>query len=345
MNRDLEAMKNPFKRTKFKSLANMPNLGPDDIIGEGDSSIRYDLLTSSLRDEVDPNLPLCDTVFRALYHEVDWQKMYHAAGEVPRLVAVQGAIGDDFSKPVYRHPSDQAPPLLPFTKHVDIVRKEAEKLVGHELNHVLIQLYRTGNDYISEHSDKTLDIARGSSIVNASFGSQRTMRLRTKRSAKTGAGPSEPATDIGEAGKANVEALERQTQRIHMPHNSLFILGLETNRLWLHGITQDKRAPRDRSSEELANNSMRISLTFRKIATFLSTDEKFIWGQGAKTKTREGARECINEDKEQSEMLINAFGFENREGIGFLWNEVYGEGSDVLNMKAAVTDGYGGTSV
>jgi alkylated DNA repair dioxygenase AlkB len=334
-------VKNPFKGPKkFKNLSNMPSLGPSDAIGEGDSSIKYDLLPKDMRDEIDPSLPLSNTIFRAIYHEVQWQKMYHAAGEVPRLVAVQGAIDDDGSKPVYRHPSDQSPPLLPFTKYVNVVRQEAEKVIGHPLNHVLIQLYRSGQDYISEHSDKTLDILKGSSIVNASFGAQRTMRLRTKRSAKkdteSSAAPvppeGEPITKDGEADVST--GVERVTQRIHMPHNSLFILGLKTNRFWLHGINQDKRAERDRSPEELANNGMRISLTFRLIGTFLSADEQYIWGQGAKSKTKEDAEKCINADDAEANKMIDAFGFENKEGAGFDWDKVYGEGFDVLNMRA-----------
>jgi hypothetical protein len=34
------------------------------------------------------------------------------------------------------------------------------------LNHVPTQLYRTGSDCISEHSDKKIDVVRGSFIVN-----------------------------------------------------------------------------------------------------------------------------------------------------------------------------------
>jgi alkylated DNA repair dioxygenase AlkB len=332
-----DTMNNPFKGlTKFSSLANLPSLGPGDSIGEGDSSIKYDLLPKDLRDEINPNLPLSDTIFRALYHEVHWEKMYHAAGEVPRLVAVQGVVNEDGSKPVYRHPSDQAPSLLNFTKYVNIVRQEAEKAVGHPLNHVLIQLYRSGQDYISEHSDKTLDIAKGSSIVNASFGAQRTMRLRTKRSAKKHGDDSAAAAEAETKSKIKeVAGIERITQRIHMPHNSLFILGLKTNRFWLHGITQDKRAERDRAHEELANNSMRISLTFRHIDTFLSADEQYIWGQGAKSKDKTTAGKCINADAAEAEKIIDAFGVENKEGAGFDWARVYGEGFDVLNMRAA----------
>jgi alkylated DNA repair dioxygenase AlkB len=335
-------MKNPFKsHKKFKNLSNLPSLGPDDTIGEGDSSIKYGLLSKALRDEINPNLPLSDTIFRAISHEVQWQKMYHAAGEVPRLVAVQGTIGEDGSKPVYRHPSDQAPPLLPFTKYVDLVRREAEKVVGHPLNHVLIQLYRSGQDYISEHSDKTLDIHKGSSIVNASFGAQRTMRLRTKRTAKKDAVDTETAAAETSSVASNTRGdaaasagVERVTQRIHMPHNSLFILGLKTNRFWVHGINQDKRAERDRTSEELANNGMRISLTFRQIGTFLSADEDHIWGQGAKSKSKEFSGKCINADDAEAGKMIDAFGFENKEGAAFDWDNVYGEGFDVLNLRA-----------
>jgi alkylated DNA repair dioxygenase AlkB len=308
-------------KKKLQSLTNLPILGPGDSIGEGDTYIKHNLLLNARRDEINSSLPLSDTIFHALYHEVQWQKMYHAAGEVPRLVAVQGIVSKDDSMPIYRHPSDQAPPLHPYTKHVDIVRKECEKVVGHQLNHVLIQLYRDGKDYISEHSDKTLDIVRGSSIVNASFGAQRTMRLRTK---KSGSG-----TGVAQETEDN----QRITQRIPMPHNSIFVLGLKTNQMWLHGINADKRLAAERSDEEKAYNGMRISLTFRNIGTFLSKDEKEIWGQGAKGKTVDDAGKVVNGDKEETEKMIYAFGDENHKGEGFDWDKVYGDGFDVLHFR------------
>jgi alkylated DNA repair dioxygenase AlkB len=313
-------MATPSKK-KLQSLATLPTLTPTDHIGEGDTYIRYKLIPSSITDEINPNLPLSDTIFHALYHEVRWQKMYHAAGEVPRLVAVQGTIGKDGSMPIYRHPSDQAPPLLPFSNHVDVVRKESEKIIGHPLNHVLIQLYRDGKDYISEHSDKSLDIVRGSSIVNASFGAQRTMRIRTKKSG------------VGNDGSSAESESQRTTQRIPMPHNSLFVLGLRTNQIWLHGINADKRMAADRHDDEKAYNGMRISLTFRNIGTFLDKDEKKIWGQGAKGKSQDDAHEVINGDETETAKLIRAFGVENHEGEAFKWEEVYGDGFDVLHFK------------
>ena len=43
-------------------------------------------------------------------------------------------------------------------------QSEKERLYDVRLNHALIQLYRNGNDCIGENADKTLDIAKGSTI-------------------------------------------------------------------------------------------------------------------------------------------------------------------------------------
>jgi alkylated DNA repair dioxygenase AlkB len=312
-----------MSKTKLRNLSNLPSLGPGDKIGEEDSFIVYDLLPTTPETPSDTE-PLSDTIFNMLYKEVAWQKMYHAAGEVPRLVAVQGAIGADGSKPIYRHPSDQSPPLQEFTPAVKLAKAAAEKVVGHELNHVLIQLYRDGKDYISEHADKTLDIAHGTYIVNASFGARRTMRLRRKKKVDL--------TPDGEAA-SDAPSGQRETQRIHMPHNSLFVLGLNTNRAWLHGINADKRLESERSAEELAYGGMRISLTFRQIATFLNADDTRIWGQGAKSKTRDGAGQVVVGDAVETDRMICAFGRENHQDEGWDWEEAYGEGFDVLHFR------------
>ncbi|KAF2110720.1 hypothetical protein BDV96DRAFT_500583 [Lophiotrema nucula] len=302
---------------KLQSLATFPTLGPDDRIAEGDSRIIYDFFPLDLRHPTDPSKPLRDLVFHQLYNEVRWQKMLHQQGEVPRLVCCQGEFGADGSMPVYRHPTDQALPLLHFSPKVKLIQKQAEKLVGHPLNHVLIQLYRSGQDYISEHSDKTLDIVRGSSIVNVSFGAERTMRLRTKKSAKAEDGD---------------DAAARTTQRVAMPHNSMFVLGLESNQRWLHGINADKRLVSERSEGENDYSGIRISLTFRHIGTFLDAENNTIWGQGATVKEQRDATDVINGDEEENERMVRAFSKENHESE-FDWDEWYGDGFDVLHFR------------
>ncbi|KAK7429664.1 hypothetical protein QQZ08_003859 [Neonectria magnoliae] len=280
---------------------------------EGDTNIIEGVLPDSL----------ADGVFDKLREEVQWQRMSHQGGEVPRLVAVQGQIADDGSIPVYRHPSDESPPLLPFSPIVLAIKAETEKHLDHPLNHVLIQHYRDGSDYISEHSDKTLDIVRGSYIANVSLGAERTMVFRTKRLDKDPSRTGSPPAD-----------LKRQIQRARLPHNSLCRLGMQSNKKWLHAIRQDKRAEREKSAAELAYNGGRISLTFRQIGTFLDREETVIWGQGATAKKQEDAQAVINGQTPEAIEMLKAFGTENHSSE-FDWDAHYGKGFDVLHMSHA----------
>ncbi|KAL4900783.1 hypothetical protein BDW74DRAFT_90041 [Aspergillus multicolor] len=294
----------PEQRRVRKSRPAMNICRPGDVIGEGDSRIVYEL-----------DLP--ENAFELIRYEVVWQKMYHMSGQVPRLVAVQGKHSPDGSIPIYRHPADESPPLEPFTSTVDKVRAIVERILGHPLNHVLIQLYRDGQDRISEHSDKTLDIVRGSSICNVSLGAQRVMVLRQK-------------------GSESAEGTGRLTQRVPMPHESLFVLGEKTNARWLHGIKPDKRQESEKSIEERAFGGQRISLTFRHIGTLLDPAGDTIWGQGAVSKNRGEAHPVIHGDSEKTEQLVRAFGEENR-SIDFDWDAVYGKGFDVVNFVTITT--------
>jgi hypothetical protein len=198
------------------------------------------------------------------------------------------------------------------------------------LNHALIQLYRAGTDYISEHSDKTLDIAPDTFIVNASFGAERVMRLRTKRAITSNTTTTSPPT------QSSSNQL-RTTHRIHLPHNSALLMSLPTNAKYLHSINPDKRLSSELTPAEKAYEGQRISLTFRKIATFLDVESKHIWGQGAIGKDRYEARRVVvggndSDAGAEVEKLVRGFGAENA-AAEIRWNEWYGEGSDVLCLK------------
>lgn len=181
---------------------------------------------------------------------------------MPRLVAVQGEVASDgrcdridivilkgrlteresLSFPIYRHPADNSPPLRSWTPAVAVIREHVERVLGHPVNHVLIQCYRTGSDYISEHSDKTLDIVRGTSIVNVSVGAQRQMILRRKRDPSVRP-PPRPSTTSGvpitsrmRAELADQEGREKAL--VPLPHNSMFVLGNRIGRDKTdHGLT------------------------------------------------------------------------------------------------------------
>ena len=221
------------------------------------------------------------------------------------------------SHPIYRHPADASPPLLQFSPTVSRIREAVEARLNQPVNHALIQHYRSGKDYISEHSDKTIDVVAGSKIVNVSIGATRSMTLRTKKDALSSTGDLE-------------EDNSRKHQKFPLPDRSMFVMGLDTNAKWLHSIRHDNRPFHIKSEEERYMNGERISLTFRNIGTFLNADGTKIWGQGAVAKSAAEARDVLT-DRGAVEELIDWFGRENHQS-NFDWKGVYGQGSDVVNF-------------
>ena len=157
-----------YFKTKGHGAAN-PLTG----LGAGDSMLHFDIL----QDDDSRH------VFQRLMKEVKWNHMFHAGGPVPRLVAMQGDVSNENYEPIYRHPADEQPEMLPFSPTIEKIRRSVQARIGLCANHALIQLYRTSEDNISEHADKTLDIKIGSAICNASFGATRVLTLRTKSKA------------------------------------------------------------------------------------------------------------------------------------------------------------------
>jgi len=308
-----EPVMDSVKASKRHSPAQDPPMKQVDdsfSICDGDSEMVHNLLPESEASDI----------FEKVRDEVRWQKMSHQGGDVPRLVSVQGEIGEDGSIPIYRHPADESPPLLPFTPAVSLIRSEVERRLGHKVNHCLIQFYRNGTDYISEHSDKTLDIAPDSFIANVSLGALRAMTFRTKK----------PLKD--KQALLEEEKIPRLSCKVPLPHNSMCKMSLRTNMKWLHSIRQDKRAVQEKSEAELAYDVGRISLTFRLIATFLDRGQTKIWGQGAVAKEKKDAHTVINGGLPQAEKMLWAFGKENHSS-DFDWQEAYGQGFDVLHIQ------------
>lgn len=232
-------------------------------------------------------------VYARVEREVAWSAMSHRGGTVPRLVALQGDRAEDGVEPLYRHPVDEQLAVTAWTPAVDAIRRAAEAVVGHPLNHALIQMYRTGRDWIREHSDKTLDLARPSNIVNVSLGRTRTMVLRPKR-----------------------EGAGLATQRVPLPHGSMLVMDLATNRDWYHAIRQ--QGPDDEGED-----GPRISLTLRHIGTQWNPATGAVWGVGAPTddrgeaERRAAARRAMDPaaravwERDEAERMLRLFRAEN----------------------------------
>lgn len=246
-------------------------------------------------------------LFEVIKQEVTWNQMLHHGSPVPRLIAIQSQIENN-KEPIYRHPSEIQPKNIQFTPNVELIRKILIEKAGQpNINHVLIQYYKDGDSNIGEHSDKTLDISLGAPTLVISLGSTRIMTLKKK--IKTG--------------------YQHEYIRVAMPHGSLFVLGWKTNRKWYHSINKQKLSNGDVDPGE------RISLTFRTIATF-KTNDRFLYGQGARCKTyeelmvkiKDGKMENIDDKKEEKD-IYRAFGQENHDS-DFDWNTYYGQGFDYL---------------
>jgi len=318
-------------------------------LGAGDSMIMLNVLEE----------PFASHAFRDVLEECVWAEMEHRGGLVPRRIAIQGTVVDG-TEPLYRHPADEQPPLVAWTPAVERIKRELEEVLGTQFNHALVQHYRGGKDFIGEHADKTLDIARGSFIVNVSLGASRTMILRGKKFNGPFSHGRRERSSVDRS--PLLEAEKRVAQRICMPHNSMFILGWESNRLWTHGIKQDKRTDNLKSGAEMRNGGERISLTFRKVATFRRQRDGQVYGQGARTKRApavSGEQEVdeenhgvspaapgsaangatgdedavqLNDQETEALDMLQAFSAENRRG-DFDWDKYYGRGFDVVNFR------------
>ena len=285
-------------------------------LGSGDTTLALDVLPEALADDA----------FDRVQREVSWFTMAHKGGAVPRLVAIQGDVIDGI-QPVYRHPADEQPKLAGWTPAVLGIKKICEQVSGQSLNHALIQWYRDGGDFISPHADKTLDILRGSCVLNFSLGCTRDMVLTSKK---------------------DIPQEKRLKQRIALPHGSLFSLGWDSNLKCLHTIKTDKRPVATKRADEVRDGCNRISITFRTVASFMREDGR-IWGQGSPYKTEdklpatdEGPQAAsappVCEGAAQDaapcevERMLHAFGRENRNS-DFDWDEQYGCGFTCMNVN------------
>ena len=239
-----------------------------DGLGSGDTELLLDFIEPSVLLESNA----ADNVFSALLEEVQFGEMKHYGIPVPRLASIQGSIAHDGGLadaaviPLYRHPADEQPEVVAWTPLVRRIADEAEAKFGHTFNHALVQLYRTSQDSISRHADKTLDIARGTPIISVSFGASRLFTLRSKATLKAGTGA-------------------ETTHKITLMDNSALHLGLDTNAKFTHQILSDRRADGQRREDETAYDGQRISITLRNVATYVRRKDGRVFGQGARHKT------------------------------------------------------------
>mgnify|MGYP000349570343 CR=1 FL=1 len=257
------------------------------------------------------NLNLSIDIPDLILNEIKLEQMYNQSNPVSRLICIQSiehfikSNNDQIIvfKPMYRHPNDYEPINHEMTPTVKYVCNMITNLIGLDgYNHVLIQYYFDGNSNISAHSDKTLDMDSNYPILNVSFGQTRIMTLQSK---------------------FNKQIIEK----IPLINNSVCVFDLNTNNKWTHAVKKnhlliDHKHTFDNNNIPVKLGKFdRLSLTFRKINTFVNHDLGIIFGQGATHKSYDSNAK-ISIDVKHKENLYMAFGTENASN-DFNYDQIY----------------------
>ena len=118
-----------------------------------------------------------------------------------------------------------------FTPELEELKKLVEQRTGLEFNSCLLNLYHSGEEGMSWHSDAEAELGKDPAIASISLGAERKFVLKHKTSKE----------------KVSVE----------LEHGSLLLMKGETQKNWLHSLPKTKKV-----------KEPRINLTFRKILEF-----------------------------------------------------------------------------
>lgn len=218
----------------------------NNILGSGDVKIIKNFLDEDFIKELYNEMMNID--FQQWYHMPSGNKKPLPLKRIKRILAEPNLDG---SIPYYRFTVNDQSSHGIITKYPPILKETINKineLVGMELNHIVVLLYRDGNDSIGFHKDKTLDLDDNAPIVSLSLGAKRTYCLRD---------------DIFNP---------IINQEVQLENNTLLILGPKTNQDFYHSIKQEE------------STDQRISITFRKTLTNKLEDGTLV-GKGEKYQT------------------------------------------------------------
>jgi alkylated DNA repair dioxygenase AlkB len=169
-----------------------------------------------------------DRMFQELRRSIKWRqdkmKLYGKEFDLPRLTAWYGDDGKSYKfSGIPMNPD-------PWTSTLILIKKSIEEVEEVKFNSVLLNLYRTGKDGISWHSDDESELGKNPIIASVSFGESRRFQLKHK---------------------LNKSLAKLET---NLTHGSLLIMKGSTQHFWQHQIPKTAKLLKER-----------INLTFRII--------------------------------------------------------------------------------
>jgi alkylated DNA repair dioxygenase AlkB len=172
-----------------------------------------------------------NALLNTLLNETPWRQaelvIYGKRVKMPRLTCWYGDPGATY---VYSGLRNEP---LPWTEALAELRAKVEQTTKRPFNSVLMNYYRTGDDYMSWHRDDERELGRTPDIASVSVGVTRRFQFREAK----------PLADV-----------KRQTYELELTNGSLLLMRGDTQKVWEHGI------PKVRNVTE-----PRINLTFRLV--------------------------------------------------------------------------------
>jgi alkylated DNA repair dioxygenase AlkB len=167
-----------------------------------------------------------------LRHQVPWKQeaitLFGRTHALPRLTCWMADPGYR-----YRYSGIEQQPV-PWLSSLGPLRQRLESLCGHELNALLLNHYRDGNDAMGCHADDEPELVPDASIVSISLGASRTLRFKPKPRSPLAAGSDPLNLELGQG--------------------DLLVMDPPTQQHWLHELPRRRRV-----------QSARINLTFRRL--------------------------------------------------------------------------------
>jgi len=129
-------------------------------------------------DYVDQVVPDPEKFLKALLQEIPFASeqimMFGKKVTVPRLVSWHGESGIHYRYSGTDHVT------LPWTPTLLTLKELVEKSSGATYNAVLLNLYRSGQDYMSWHADDEKELGKNPTIASLSLGSERIFEFKKK---------------------------------------------------------------------------------------------------------------------------------------------------------------------
>lgn len=167
-----------------------------------------------------------DQLFNLFYHTINWQqgeiKLFGKKHLTPRLEAFYAEENKSYGY------SGQRLTTSSFTKELKQIKEFIELKFSIQLNSVLINLYRDGNDSNGWHADDEPELGRNPIIASLSLGATRRFDLK--------------------------HTSTKEKISLDLEPGSVLIMGGELQHHWKHQVAKTKKV-----------NAPRINLTFRHL--------------------------------------------------------------------------------